>query len=45
MGKVLIVGAIGAVALVVRKVLGLRDRDRTTDQQPEPVREPESAPA
>ena len=35
---VLLIGAIGAVALVVRRVLGL-GRDGATDQRPEPARE------
>jgi hypothetical protein len=38
MGKVLLVGAIGAVAIVARKLFGWA-RDRSSDPQPEPARE------
>jgi hypothetical protein len=40
MPKVLIIGALGAVAIVVRKVLGVARR-RASDQPPAPVPERE----
>jgi hypothetical protein len=40
MGKVLVIGALGAVAIVVRKLLGSA-RGRTTDQPLVPARGPE----
>jgi hypothetical protein len=40
MHKVLIIGALGAAAIVVRKVLGVARR-RATDQPPVPAPEPE----
>jgi hypothetical protein len=43
MTKVLVIGAIGAVAIVARKVVALV-RDRVSDPQPEPVRGRGSAP-
>jgi cobalamin biosynthesis protein CbiG len=40
MGKVLVIGALGAVAIVVRKLFGLA-RDRASDPQPALARERE----
>jgi hypothetical protein len=40
MPKVLIIGALGAVAIIVRKVLGVARR-QASDQPPVPAPEPE----